>query len=488
MTSQLAVRLGSQVPVILHQPPGVVSLDAAEEAIELADAYGICDGFPLSESQKVTLRNALGTREDGKWAASRVANFGPRQGTGKNDAIAARELAGLILFGEQLIIHTAHEFPTANESFRRLVAVFDNWDDLRKRVAHIYYANGNQSIEFLNGARILYKTRTGGGMRGFAKAGLIVYDEAQHLQSEHAGASAPARLTNPNSQTWYAGSGGLATSQKAWSMRREAVEGRGGRLAYTEWTAETVEIVDGQVVFTPPVDPLDPDVWYRCMPGLGRWVSEESVEDLRDDLKELFPREGLCVWEPDPTNEPSVFGPGVWAACCSPDYAPGNDIAFGVDVSPEREEGHSAIVVCDNAGTVEVIDTRPGVSWLTQRVMDLARNHRGAAFVVDSASPAHSFADEWQRAGVVVQRLTSREMAGACGTFLDAVLARNLKVKTDAALDRAAAGVRKRVSGDIWYWARKDNNTDVTPIIAASIARWAAIGPSVYAARGMRVI
>ena len=134
MKSQLAVRLGAQEPVILHQPPDVVSLAAAEEAIELADAYGICDGYPLVESQKITLRAALGERADGSWAAAKVGDFGPRQGTGKSDKIAARELAGLILFKEKLIIHTAHEFATANESFLRLVSIFENYDDLRKRV------------------------------------------------------------------------------------------------------------------------------------------------------------------------------------------------------------------------------------------------------------------------------------------------------------------------------------------------------------------
>jgi hypothetical protein len=152
MRSQLAVRLGVQEPQILHLPPDVVSLAAAEEAIELADAYGVCDGFPLAESQKITLRGGLGERADGSWAASTVGDFGPRQGTGKNDKIAARELAGLILFGERLIIHTAHEFPTANESFLRMVAVFENWDDLRRRVARIRYANGEQGIEFCRGS------------------------------------------------------------------------------------------------------------------------------------------------------------------------------------------------------------------------------------------------------------------------------------------------------------------------------------------------
>src|SRR5688500_4385351 len=156
MRSQVVERLGVQVPQIQHLPPDVVSLAAAEEAIELADAYGVCDGNPLAESQKITLRGALGERADGSWAASRVADFGPRQGTGKSDKIAARELAGLLLFGERLIIHTAHEFPTANESFLRMAAVFEAHDDLRKLVARVRYANGEQGIELLTGQRLKY--------------------------------------------------------------------------------------------------------------------------------------------------------------------------------------------------------------------------------------------------------------------------------------------------------------------------------------------
>jgi hypothetical protein len=146
MRSLLSERLGVQVPTVLHSPPDVVSLAAAEDAIELADAYGVCDGYPLAESQKLTLRNGGGERADGLWAATRIADFGPRQGTGKNDKIAAWELAHLLLFGTELILHTAHEFPTANESFLRLVAVFENWDDLRAKVARIRYANGEQGI------------------------------------------------------------------------------------------------------------------------------------------------------------------------------------------------------------------------------------------------------------------------------------------------------------------------------------------------------
>ena len=107
-SSPLAVRLGAQDPTILHCPPGVVSLAAAEEAVELADAYGVANGYPLSESQRVTIRNAGGERADGSWAATRVGDFGPRQGTGKNDKIAAWELAHLLLFASIVVHELGH--------------------------------------------------------------------------------------------------------------------------------------------------------------------------------------------------------------------------------------------------------------------------------------------------------------------------------------------------------------------------------------------
>lgn len=204
MTSLLDVRLGRQTPQIVRLPADVASLAAADEAIELADTYGIADGYPLDESQCFTLRAAMGQRADWSWAAATVADFEPRQ-SGKNDSVAARELYGLVARGEQLIIHTAHEFPTANESFLRFVALFENWDDLRRLMRRPYYGNGTQGITLLSGQRILYKARTGGAGRGFAKADLVVYDEAQHLRAEHVAASGPARLANPNAQAWYCG-------------------------------------------------------------------------------------------------------------------------------------------------------------------------------------------------------------------------------------------------------------------------------------------
>lgn len=471
MSSLLSVRLGSQEPVIAHRPPDVVSLAAADEAIELADAYGVCDGFPLAESQKVTLRLAAGERADGSWAATRIGDFGPRQGTGKNDKIAAWELAHLILFGTDLIIHTAHEFPTANESFLRLVAVFDAWDDLRKRVARIRYANGEQGIELLSGQRLKYRARTGGSGRGFAKAGLIVYDEAQHLSVEHVAASGPAKLANPNAQTWYAGSGGLSTSTVAWQIRRAAILGTGGRLAYTEMTGETVSVVDGKIVTKAP-DPTDRDVWYRCIPGLGRWVTEEAVEALFDELgPDLFAREILCVWEPgfdDHTER--VFAPGVWETVQAQVPKPEHGLVFAVAVNVERSS--ASIGWSSAGGTCGLHARKPGTGWVVDELARLAKEY-AAQVAVSSAEGGVLLALE--QAGVKCRPVPTGDDRSASMWFHDAVVERRVVVQRHADLDAAVSVAVKREGAGGFTWDRRSG--DVSALQAVTWAAYTAQGP-----------
>jgi len=477
---QRSERLGSQEPTLIHRPPGVVSLDAAEEAIQLADGYGVCDGFPLSESQKVTLRNGLGTRADGNWAATRIADFGPRQGTGKNDKIAARELAGLILFGEKLIIHTAHEFPTANESFLRLVAVFEAWDDLRSKVARIRYANGEQGIELLTGQRLKYRARTGGSGRGFAGADLIVYDEAQHLGREHIAASGPAKLANPNSQTWYAGSGGLVSSNVAWDIRRDAIRGDAGRLAYTEMTGETITALDGRAQFAAP-DPTDRDVWYRCIPGLGRWVTEEGVEALYHELgPTLFAREILCCWDEDVSSQTGPIDLSRWVSLTDGQSITTSDERLALDVTPDRSFATIGIAGrrADGLDHVGIRHREPGYGWVVTRAKELTDGH-GCSLVVVKGSPAEPFVAELEAAGVPVDVMSSHDYALACQRFVDAVNASEPPFRHRGNPDLAsaiAAAQIKPVGDGGFVFSRRSSGADLTPLTTAAVA-WASAPP-----------
>lgn len=475
MRSQLAERLGVQTPQIVHRPPDVVSLAAAEEAIELADAYGVARGHPLDESQKFTLRTALGEREDHSWAAATVADFEPRQ-NGKNDTVAARELAGLRLFGERLQIHTAHEFPTANEAFLRIVAVFEAFDDLRKLVARVRYANGEQGIELLNGQRLKYRARTGGSGRGFAEADLVVYDEAQHLRPEHLAASGPTRLANPNPQAWYLGSGGFEHSQIAWRMRKRALTGKAGRFAYVEHTAEVVTLVDDKLVSSRP-DVLDREAWAAANAAYGHRISDEALFSLYEEMgPDLFARECLCMWDPEPGEVGQVIPAVAWKACEDPKSGPRGRLAYSVDVSPDRAWASIAVAADSARGGmhIELVDRRAGVSWLPERMAEIQARW-GGKVAIATGSPAWSLEEDLRAAKIDLLPVGGGEHAQACGDFYDAVVDRQLHHIGQGELDSAVAGAdRKYYSADAWLWARRTSLVDISPLVAVTLAHWSA--------------
>ena len=102
MTSRSVARPGGR-PRIGTWPKARSS--AGTEAVELAASAGLI----LDDWQRFALECALGEDRDGRWAAFEVGLVVPRQ-NGKGSILEARELAGLFLFGEQLILHSAHEF------------------------------------------------------------------------------------------------------------------------------------------------------------------------------------------------------------------------------------------------------------------------------------------------------------------------------------------------------------------------------------------
>ena len=58
-----------------------------------------------------------------------------------------RELGGLYLFGESLIIHTAHEFKASREHFRRVSDTINGYNELRSKIKSISTSHGEEAIE-----------------------------------------------------------------------------------------------------------------------------------------------------------------------------------------------------------------------------------------------------------------------------------------------------------------------------------------------------
>lgn len=474
MSLRADVLRGIQTPQILHLPPDVHSLDAATEAIELAESVGL----ELDEAQQIAINAALGERRDGSFAAGDVGHVVARQ-NGKGEVMIARQLWGLFVAGEELQIATAHEFPTANEAFLRLVAYIEGADDLRSRVARIRYANGEQGVELLNGNRLKYRARTGGSGRGFAGVSCIYYDEAMYLTDAHMAASGPAGITKGDRrQNWFASSAGLSTSSVLWRLRRRALSGSGGRLAYVEHTAESVSLdPSGRVVSVRP-DPDDRQNWAAANPTLGDRIQVEAVQDERDSYSpDVFLRERLSVWDPEVGSEESVWPADVWAAAVSEGAAPVGQLAMGVEASADRR---SATIAVAGGGVVELVVDAQGrrvpqdFGSVEAEVVRIARAHR-ATVAIDPAGHAGFLIPALEAAGVPFLKVNGQSMGQAVGSLFVAVNERKVTIRKNAELDVVVNGARRVARGDVWVWDRRPGGAvDVSPLVAVTLAWWAA--------------
>ena len=65
-------------------------------------------------------------------------------------------------------------------------------------------------------------------------------------------------------------------------------------------------------------------------------------------------------------------------------------------------------------------------------------------------------------------------MTLASQAFLDAVQDVRVVIRSDAYLTAAMRAATKLGSGDSWRWSRKRSRSDISPLVAATLAWWKA--------------
>lgn len=446
--------VGVQRPRVEHVPDYVSS--AGQEAVEFCDSIGL----HLDPWQRHVITESLGERRDGQWAAFEVGLLVPRQ-NGKGSCLEARELAGMFLFGEQLILHSAHEFKTAAEAFRRVLFHVENNRDLRKRVRKIRTSHGEEGIELTTGARLRFVARSTGSGRGFT-GDTVILDEAYNLSSEGMSALLPTLSARPNPQIWYTSSAGMATSDQLRRVRERGLAGEGKRLAFFEWSSPADVDLDSR------------EAWAQANPALGIRITEEFVESERDAMDDLgFSRERLGIWF-DPSAQMVIDG-RKWAAIADPTSKTTGSLVFAVDATPDRSG--AAIAVAgrreDGLGHVEVVESRGmnGTSWVLPRLEELYKRWKPQALVLDPASAAGAWLPALQERGIEPVLVTGREMAQACGALYEDVVENSAFRHLDQPqLNAALSGARKRPVGDAWAWHRRDSGVDISPLVAVTLA------------------
>lgn len=460
MTLQTLERLGEQRPSTLLLPQDR-SASSGPEAIELAASAGLF----LDEWQAWYLTELLSEQADGRWSAFEAALCVPRQ-NGKNSILEALELAAIYLFGERLIIHSAHQLSTATEHFLRMQTLIEGSPELLSKVARNGFVTGNgkESIRFKTGQRIKFVARSKSATRGYV-GDRIILDEAQSLDVSSIGSMVPSLATKPYAQVVYMCSAPMLSSTVLHSLILRAQAGEDRRLLFAGWLSK------------PGVNPLDREVWRLANPSLGKRISYEFVETEQRSLISApieFARERLGVPEM-PTSAAALASLGSWGGLVDIVHAHSGPASLAVSVSPERLTTIAAVQYDGVGGLglphLEIIKQEPGLDWVVPFLVTVRA--LTVSVSVDMTSEAVALVPAMKAERLKVREVGATDVARASMAFDLAVSTRNIRHRGDPLMTVAMLAAAKQAHGQSWRWV-SNGQGDVAPLTAATLALFAA--------------
>jgi len=474
MSSTRAVLPGNQEPRVKHEPRRSGKWTDGDDACFLAASYGLT----ADPWQEAIVSSWLGRKADGKLAAGRCGLSVPRQ-NGKNAILEIIELFKLVVLGRK-ILHTAHEVKTARKAFLRLKAFFENqrrWPELAAMVAPggIRQTNGQEAIVLTNGGSIEFVARSRGSGRGFTVDDLVL-DEAQELTDEQLEALLPTISAAPSGDPQIIMTGTPpppnADGAPFRRMRTAGVEGKDKRLAWHEWSPESMP------------DPTDHEAMLSCAaatnPALGVRLQLTVVEDELAQMSfEGFMRERCGAWDADVLG--GVVDYPTWLGLAIPkDQVPqAGSLAYAVKFSVDGERVSMAVGIRPTEGPVHVesFGVRPLLEGIAQIVPWLAARWRKASVIVlDGKAGTGDLFAALIAAGVPRRRIhivTTDEAITAHAGMLRAIDEGTLSHTAQPGLDAQVliAGKRKIGNAGGWGWQAVTPDGDVTAFDGVTLAR-----------------
>lgn len=481
------------------------------ECIELAASAGLL----LDPWEQLTLILGLGETAQARWASFMVSLIVARQ-NGKGADLEALGLFWLFGTGERLIGHTAHEYKTAMEAFRRILFLIENTDWMRKKVKKVINTNGEEGIELLNGQRMRFLARSKGAGRGFSFPKLI-WDEAYALSEEQQEAQLPTLSAMPNGQIWMASSPPLTsdTGKPLFKARRTALAGTAG-VTFMDYG------LPGSLDKLEETDLDDVAQWLIANPNAPERISVEAMQRERDAMGDRgFARERLCIWPPDLEVGFTVISKDQWEAmedahsglrewplpgaflpheaamlgletgmrmgdpptklvgrpCVSPHISAriGGTVPASIGLAQRRLDGKAHI---------ELLKFGAGSSWIVPDLVQLVLT-TGAVIAIDPGSPAGSILADLEtalkEAGLkkedVILTMAARDVAQAFGMIYDAATSPVSEPRTVVHLPQkeltlAVGGADKRPVGDGHAWDSRNATVDISGIVSVTNALW----------------
>lgn len=445
-------------------------------------------GLEPDPEQQLALDMLFALKDDGWNAAAFEFAFIAARQNGKTGLFKMAALGWLFVTDQRLVVWSAHEMSTTKEAFMDLAALIEGCAPLRKRLAPgpsngIYRGNGDEAIHLASGQRIKFKARTNGGGRGLT-GDKVILDEAMFLKPSQMGSLLPTLSARPDPQVVYGASAGKADSEVLRGVRDRGRAGNDPRLAYLEFCAPEDVCEDENCSHAVGVAgcALDDLEFVRCAnPALGRRISVDYVRAERRALPpEEYARERLGWWDkPDVADQPLITV-DMWSKLVDAGSVPVDPVAFGVYVNIARTQAAIGVAGRREDGRFHVgvvpavrgkqISSLPGTSWIADRVKELFDEWSPCAVVIDGHSAAASLITVIEELRVPVVATNATDMAKACGSFYDAVVEDNIRHQGAAPLSRSVTAGKKRELVDAWAWDRKDRSSDITQLVAVTLA------------------
>lgn len=355
------------------------------------------------------------------------------------------------------------------------------WPDTDTRPVKVIRSNGFQRVEFPNGSVLHALSPDGDAVRSGAYDCLLL-DESGHASVERwedvIGAVIPSFDTRPEGQLVLAGTAGKYRDGSVfWNYLNDQTK---GRIRYT--------VPDD-------TDPLELEAWEpseqypdarvrelieRIHPGLhGLTTLETIAENFVDLTREQFILEYLGIFGAEGSNVRFIPAP-LWEEAAQAEVPTTKPKAFTMAIAIHPDGLYASVsyatLLPDGRMAIGLMYHQEGVQGFAMEVLKLSRKH-GVPIIYDVKSQAAVVEVEALKKAKPVPML---EPVDATAVRLGATkVMKGLRERTllhyrDEELDNAAEVAVKRDWGYSGNWSfgrpRKEPNTDITPLEAASLA------------------
>lgn len=477
----------SSPPRELHgrQAPSHLTLPAraASKLEELLDLLYVV-GVGVDPWQQTSLDALLSVDVADQWTCTEFGELVARQ-NGKGNIIMPFELGHLFLWpredGEpKLIVHTAHEFKTAREAFRRIERVIRSSPILIAELkggvrGGISTAHGEEGFELKDGTRLRFLARSKNSGVGFTCDVLIV-DEAQQTPMAAMDALLPTMSSVPNHQILFTGTvpDELDDSEYFEGVRDRGRSGSDRRTGWIEFSPDgshDPDTADG-------MDVTDRRFWEQSNPALGIRMKPEAIEDeLSRMTRDSFLRERLSVWpnpRPQEVKKLSELDIARWTANKTDGVKLGDGVVIAIAVA--RSGGFASVSAAspydDESVFVEHMKTDRQTRWVAEYVKGLKQDHGNALVVLDPKNAA-AILTSLDQAGVKYLPMNMTEIAGAHSMFVEYSNAGLVTHRGQAEVTASLENATTRPLGQAGVtWEPSDPTKPITQAQSVTWAMW----------------